>query len=177
MLRAAHVYSDDYQLVLAGAPGIEDNYYNKFVGEYKVGFVKNDTFALLMNSTAALVTSGTATLETALFRVPEVVCYETPLPSIIGYLRKKVIKVPYISLVNLIANEEIVPELVANTFTEDNLRASLASILPGGGAREKMLLGYERMADALGHNDAPDEAARIMLSLIRKKEPSQLVTD
>lgn len=170
MLSAAGENSRDYQLVLAGAPGIDRRYYDDFISDYPVRIVENETFALLMNSTAALVTSGTATLETALFRVPQVVCYETPLPAFIGYMRKKVIKVPYISLVNLIANEEVVPELVANTFTKENLRANLRSILPGGDGREKMLSGYERMANILGHNNAPDEAARIMLSLLRKEE-------
>ena len=169
MLSAADENSRDYQLVLAGAPGIDRRYYDDFIGDHPVRIVENETFALLMNSTAALVTSGTATLETALFRVPQVVCYETPLPAFIGYMRKKVIKVPYISLVNLIANEEVVPELVANTFTKENLRANLRSILPGGDGREKMLSGYERMANILGHNNAPDEAARIMLSLLRKE--------
>ena len=169
MLSAADENSHDYQLVLAGAPGIDRRYYDDFISDYPVRIVENETFALLMNSTAALVTSGTATLETALFRVPQVVCYETPLPTFIGYMRKKVIKVPYISLVNLIANEEVVPELVANTFTKENLRANLRSILPGGDGREKMLSGYERMANILGHNNAPDEAARIMLSLLRKE--------
>ena len=169
MLNAADENSRDYQLVLAGAPGIDRRYYDDFISDYPVRIVENETFALLMNSTAALVTSGTATLETALFRVPQVVCYETPLPAFIGYMRKKVIKVPYISLVNLIANEEVVPELVANTFTKENLRANLRSILPGGDGREKMLSGYERMANILGHNNAPDEAARIMLSLLRKE--------
>ena len=170
MLRAADEFSHDYQLVLAGAPGIDHDYYDTFTRDYPVRIVDNETFALLMNTSAALVTSGTATLETALFRVPQVVCYETPLPAFIGYMRKKVIKVPYISLVNLIANEEVVPELVANTFTKENLRANLRSILPGGDGREKMLSGYERMANILGHNNAPDEAARIMLSLLRKEE-------
>ena len=170
MLSAADENSRDYQLVLAGAPCIDRRYYDDFISDYPVRIVENETFALLMNSTAALVTSGTATLETALFRVPQVVCYETPLPAFIGYMRKKVIKVPYISLVNLIANEEVVPELVANTFTKENLRANLRSILPGGDGREKMLSGYERMANILGHNNAPDEAARIMLSLLRKEE-------
>lgn len=169
MLSVADENSRDYQLVLAGAPGIDRRYYDDFISDHPVRIVENETFALLMNSTAALVTSGTATLETALFRVPQVVCYETPLPAFIGYMRKKVIKVPYISLVNLIANEEVVPELVANTFTKENLRANLCSILPGGDGREKMLSGYERMANILGHNNAPDEAARIMLSLLRKE--------
>jgi len=167
MLRAADEFSHDYQLVLAGAPGIDHDYYDTFTRDYPVRIVDNETFALLMHASAALVTSGTATLETALFRVPQVVCYETPLPTFIGYMRKKVIKVPYISLVNLIANAEVVPELVADTFSEANLREHLRAILPGGAGRQTMLDGYERMAQVLGHNNAPDEAARIMLSLLK----------
>lgn len=167
MLRAADEFSHDYQLVLAGAPGIDHNYYDTFTRDYPVRIVDNETFALLTHTSAALVTSGTATLETALFRVPQVVCYETPLPTFIGYMRKKVIKVPYISLVNLIANAEVVPELVADTFSEANLREHLRTILPGGAGRQTMLDGYERMAQVLGHNNAPDEAARIMLSLLK----------
>jgi lipid-A-disaccharide synthase len=167
MLRAADEFSHDYQLVLAGAPGIDHDYYDTFTRDYPVRIVDNETFALLMHTSAALVTSGTATLETALFRVPQVVCYETPLPTFIGYMRKKVIKVPYISLVNLIANAEVVPELVADTFSEANLREHLRAILPGGAGRQTMLDGYERMAQVLGHNNAPDEAARIMLSLLK----------
>ena len=167
MLRAADEFSHDYQLVLAGAPGIDRDYYDTFTRDYPVRMVDNETFALLMNTSAALVTSGTATLETALFRVPQVVCYETPLPMFIGYMRKKVIKVPYISLVNLIANAEVVPELVADSFSEANLREHLRAILPGGAGRQTMLDGYEHMAQVLGHNNAPDEAARIMLSLLK----------
>lgn len=168
MLKVACEHSHDYQLALAGAPGIDRDYYDRFVCDCHVKFVNNDTFALLMHADAALVTSGTATLETALFHVPQVVCYETPLHKIIGWLRKKVIKVPYVSLVNLIAGREVVPELVADSFTEDNLRARLQSILPGGDARETMLSGYEYVENVLGQNNAPEETARIMLSLLRK---------
>ena len=168
MLEASARFKD-YQVVLACAPSVDDAYYDRVLQGAEVSRVRGLTYELLSHSALALVTSGTATLETALFGVPQVVCYETPLPAFIGYMRKKVIKVPYISLVNLIANEEVVPELVANTFTKENLRANLRSILPGGDGREKMLSGYERMANILGHNNAPDEAARIMLSLLRKE--------
>lgn len=167
MLKVASEHSRDYQLVLAGAPGIGSEYYAPFVRDYPVSVIDNDTFALLMHADAALVTSGTATLETALFHVPQVVCYETPMHKIAGWLRKKLIKAPYVSLVNLIAGKEVVPELVAEQFTEDNLRAHLGSILPGGDAREKMLHGYEDMENALGYDNAPRETARIMLSLLR----------
>ena len=85
--------------------------------------VFDQTYRLLQHSSAALVTSGTATLETALFRVPQVVCYHTPLGKVISFLKKKILKVKFISLVNLVAGKEIVRELVADTMTVENMRA------------------------------------------------------
>lgn len=155
----------DYQLVVAGAPGVDDDYYAKFLSannSITVHLVKKQTYALLSHAHAALVTSGTATLETALFRVPQVVCYETPLPLFIGYMRKKVLSVKYISLVNLVANREVVTELVADTFTPQNIHNELARILDGPD-RQRMLDGYEEVAHILGDKQAPDEAARLMV--------------
>ena len=158
----------DCEPVLAGAPGIDDEYYERFLKDSPVKMVKAQTYALLSHARAALVTSGTATLETALFRVPQVVCYETPLPRLIGYLRKKVLSVKFISLVNLIADREVVRELVADSFTLDNIRRELASILDGP-ARQQMLNGYEEVARRLGDKRAPDEAARIICRLIAQE--------
>ena len=129
--------------------------------------IDNDTFALLMHADAALVTSGTATLETALFHVPQVVCYETPIPKVISFLRRHILKVRYISLVNLIAGCEVVPELVADTFSVGNIRAELGKILPGGSGRQAMLDGYAEVGRRLGKAGAPDNAARIMVGLLR----------
>lgn len=160
-----------YQLVLAGAPAIDDDYYAPFLApssSAQVHLVKNQTYALLSHAHAALVTSGTATLETALFRVPQVVCYETPLPRFIGYMRKKVLKVKYISLVNLIADREVVPELVADTFTPSLIRQELSRILEGT-ARRQMLEGYDDVARILGNMNAPDETARIISKLLSSK--------
>ena len=131
MIEAIKGYGKDYQIVIAGAPGIEKSYYSQFIGEAPVEIVFNQTYPLLSKAHAALVTSGTATLETALFGVPQVVCYETPLPRIIGWLRKKILKVKYISLVNLIADREVVTELVADTFSVANIRRELERILDG----------------------------------------------
>ena len=97
---------EDYQMVLAGAPSIEDSYYEKFLKSTPVKMVRNKTYPLLSHSTAALVTSGTATLETALFEVPQVVCYETPLPHLVRLAFKHVMSCKYISLVNLIATRK-----------------------------------------------------------------------
>jgi len=171
MMKAAESYASDYDIVLAGAPSIEDDYYAKFIDGHHVTLVKNQTYDVLSKAHAALVTSGTATLETALFGVPQVVCYETPLPRLIGYLRKKVLKVKYISLVNLIADREVVRELVADTFKLENIQHELAAILDGA-ARSEMLKGYEEVWQRLGKEKAPDNAARIIISLLtQKREP------
>lgn len=155
-----------YQFVLAGAPAIEDDYYRKFIGDSRLTIVHNDTFALLAHATAALVTSGTATLETALFNVPQVVCYATPVAHFWGFLKRHFLKVKYISLVNLIADKEVVPELVADTFTDQRLMDELRLILPGGKGREAMLEGYGGMRKAIGKPDAPGNAAKIMVELL-----------
>ena len=165
MIQAAKRFEKDYELVLAGAPSIDDAYYGQFLEGTNVRLVKNQTYALLAEAHAALVTSGTATLETALFRVPQVVCYETPLPRLIGWLRKKVLKVKYISLVNLIANREVVRELVADTFTLENISHELEVILSGP-ERDRMLQGYEEVWARLGKENAPRNAAKIMTSLL-----------
>ena len=159
---------EDYQMVLAGAPSIEDEYYDKFLEGTPVRVVKNKTYQLLSHTTAALVTSGTATLETALFNVPQVVCYETPLPKLIRFAFNHVLKVDYISLVNLVANKEVVPEMLADKFTIDGIANELYKIMPRQPARERMLAGYQEVLRELGSKVAPDEAASIMVDLLRK---------
>ena len=158
---------EDYQMVLAGAPSIEDEYYDKFLEGSPVRVVKNKTYQLLSHTTAALVTSGTATLETALFNVPQVVCYETPLPKLIRFAFNHVLKVDYISLVNLVANKEVVPEMFADKFTIDGIANELYKIMPGQPARERMLAEYQEVLRELGSKVAPDEAASIMVDLLR----------
>ena len=162
---------EGYQLVVAGAPSIEDEYYNQFIAGTEVKFVRNDTYALLAQATAALVTSGTATLETALFDVPQVVCYETPLPKLFGFLRKHLLKVKYVSLVNLIADKEVVPELVADKFSVANIREELTRILPDttNGSREKMLEGYGQVRQLLGNEKAPENTAQLIYALLHKE--------
>lgn len=159
---------EDYQMVLAGAPSIEDEYYDKFLEGTPVRVVKNKTYQLLSHTTAALVTSGTATLETALFNVPQVVCYETPLPKLIRFAFNHVLKVDYISLVNLVANKEVVPEMFADKFTIDGIANELYKIMPGQPARERMLAEYQEVLRVLGSKVAPDEAASVMVDLLRK---------
>ncbi len=166
MIAATSHLASQYDIILAGAPGIERSYYDNFLQGTSVKLVENQTYALLAKATAALVTSGTATLETCMFRVPQVVCYETPIPKVIAFLRKHLIKVKYISLVNLIADKEIVPELVADTFSVENIRTHLETILPEGTARQQMLDGYEEVHRRLGNSHAPDVAAQQIIEIL-----------
>ena len=168
MLQAASAFND-YELVVAGAPSIEPSFYEPFLRGYNVRMVHNQTFQLLSQATAALVTSGTATLETALFRVPQVVCYKMPLPRLSRFAFNHIIKCRYISLVNLIADREVVPELLADRFSVKNIHDHLAAILPGGAGRAPMLSGYDDVSRALGDLRAPDNAASIMVGLLREK--------
>ena len=169
MIEATKHLAGQYDIVLAGAPSIDPAYYQQFIAGTAVRLVVNETYPLLAKATAALVTSGTATLETCMFRVPQVVCYETPLPRLIGFLKRHFIKVKYVSLVNLIANREVVRELVAETFSVANIRRELETILPGGAERERMLSDYDEVHRLLGNSQAPDEAARIMIEKLKVK--------
>ena len=165
MAEAAEPYRKDFQLVLAAAPGLEDEFYEEFAKGLEISIVRDQTYRLLQHSTAALVTSGTATLETALLRVPQVVCYYMKAGRLASFARRLFLKIPFISLVNLIAGEEVVPELVAEQMTPKNVRQHLASILPGSPAREAQLQGYERMAAILGEPGAPVRAAKQIVCL------------
>lgn len=167
MIDAASCFKD-YQLVLAGAPGIPCEYYREFIKDRVVALVQDDTYALLSNSRAAVVTSGTATLETALFGVPQVVCYKTPLPHFIAFCRRHVLKVKYISLVNLIADAEVVRELVADTFSVQNIANELQQLLPDGDSRQQMLNGYGEVVKRIGADSPSVSAAHIMFELAKK---------
>lgn len=160
---------EDFQMVLAGAPSIEDKYYEQFVKGTPVKMVRNKTYQLLSHSTAALVTSGTATLETALFNVPQVVCYETPLPRLVRFAFDHIMSCKYISLVNLIADKEVVQEMFADRFKVDAIADQLYQLLPGKEGRERMLAEYQVVCERLGNQMAPDEAATIMHGLLVKR--------
>lgn len=167
MIRAASAFPD-YQLVLAAAPGISPEYYAEFVKGTNLQVIFGRTYRLLQQADVALVTSGTATLETALFCVPQVVCYHTPVGKLVSFLRKHILKVKFISLVNLIAGREVVRELVADTMTVENMRNELKRLLFQEDYRRKMLDGYEEMARLLGPAGAPRHAAREMVKLLKK---------
>ena len=153
--------------MIAGAPGIEKEFYEPFLaGGAKIIF--GETYRLLAHSHAALVTSGTATLETALFRVPQVVCYSTPVPWLISKLKPYFLKVKYISLVNLIADDEVVRELVAADMKVENIVAELGKLLPATSPeRVAMLAGYDRIIDILGEPGASRHAAEMMVRLLK----------
>lgn len=167
MIRAASSFGG-YQLVLAGAPGIDADYYRAYIGDADVKVIFGQTYELLSHADAALVTSGTATLETALFRVPQVVCYHTPIGRVIAFLKRHILKVKYISLVNLIAGREVVRELVADTMTVAQIKTELGRILNDEGWRREMLAGYDEVSKRLGEPGAPAKAARLIRSLLVK---------
>lgn len=156
-----------YQFVIAGAPGIAPEFYSHYLTD-GAKIVFGETYRLLRYSEAALVTSGTATLETALFRVPQVVCYYTAAGKLVSFLRRHILKVKYISLVNLVSGSEVVTELVADGMTVDNIRRELSAIIEGGSRRMQMLSGYDRMIQILGTPGASERAAKLMVKYLKK---------
>lgn len=167
MLKAASAFPN-YQLVLAGAPSIAPEYYRQFMGQAQVTILFGQTYRLLQQAEAALVTSGTATLEAALFRVPQAVCYHTKFAWLFAFLRRIVLKVKFVSLVNLIANREVVKELIIEKMTVENMRTELKEILLNKEYRQQMLDGYQYMAQCLGPAGAPRHAACEMVKMLKK---------
>jgi lipid-A-disaccharide synthase len=164
MLQMAKLYTD-YQFVIAGAPGLDVGFYHPFLTNENVKFVPNRTYELLSISYAAIVTSGTATLETALFKVPEIVCYKT---SWLSYqIGKRLVKLEYISLVNLIMNREVVKELIQSEFTAANLEVELENILDID-RRVDMFMDYYELETLLGGKGASMQTAS---HIYTKKRP------
>ncbi|HJU46022.1 MAG TPA: lipid-A-disaccharide synthase [Chitinophagaceae bacterium] len=154
-----------YQFIVAKAPGLDESFYDALLEDYSnVSYVTNRTYDLLLQAKAALVTSGTATLETALFGVPEVVCYKG---SNISYqIAKRVIKIKYISLVNLIMNKEIVKELIQDEMNTQNLIAELNKLLNDTAKREQLQKDYADLKDLLSKGgNASANAARSIVGL------------
>ena len=161
-----------FQWVIAGAPGISREMYDEYgIQDYtSVTIVSEETYALLTHSYAAMVTSGTATLETALFRVPQVVCYYMKLGKVVSWLRGLILKVKHISLVNLVADFTVVRELVADEMSERELRGELDQLLLDDFYRNRMFKEYDEMViGPLGEPGASEHAAAKMLELLRKK--------
>lgn len=169
MLQAMKEYPQ-YQPVIAGAPGIDKDFYAPYLAD-GARILYGSTYRLLKHSHAALVTSGTATLETALFRVPQVVCYATPMAKLYSWLKKHFLKVKFVSLVNLIAGSEVVRELVAADMTLDNVKSEIAKLLPEDSPRRlTMLEEYDRVIGILGEAGASERAADIMVRLLQSKK-------
>ena len=158
MLDAAGHFKD-YQLVIAGAPGIDPIYYKKFIGNHSVHIIFEQTYRLLQQSTAALVTSGTATLETALFQIPQTVCYKTPMKYVVSFVWNHFFKVKYISLVNLIADKTVVKELFGKYFSKENIQEELGKLLHNESYRKEMSEGYQEVIKRLGEPRASLNAA------------------
>lgn len=169
MIKAAQFFPE-YQLVIAGAPSIPASIYAPFVETCGAKIVYGQTYELLSHATAALVTSGTATLETALFGVPQVVCYDMPLPTLMSFLRKYLLKVEFISLVNLVCGKEAVKELVANDMRVPLLEKELASILPGGDKRQQVIDDYQLMSEKLGGPGASEKTATSMIRCLQNRK-------
>ena len=167
MIEAAKTFHD-YQLVIAGAPGISPDRYAPYLQDRSVKVVWGKTYRLLQQSRVALVTSGTATLETALLRVPQVVCYRLGGGKLFYKTFEKILKVPYVSLVNLIADSPVVCELLGYRATPENLRRELTSLFEET-TRKKMLAGYDLVAERLGAPGAPKNAARSMVADLRTR--------
>ncbi|HIX04139.1 MAG TPA: lipid-A-disaccharide synthase [Candidatus Odoribacter faecigallinarum] len=160
-------YFPEYQFVIAGAPSMAAEDYAPYVKDVPVHIVYGETYRLVSQAKAALVTSGTATLETALLRTPQVVCYNGEAPRLSYFLFKTVVKVKYISLVNLIYGGEAVKELMMQYLTEDNLRRELSRILTDASAREKMLNAYDEIIRRLGAPGASARFAGMMVEALR----------
>ena len=155
----------DYQFVIAGAPSQEYEFYENFLNDENVKFIANKTYDLLSHSHAALVTSGTATLETALFNVPEVVCYKG---SWVSYqIAKRILTLKYISLVNLIMDKEVVKELIQEELTTKNLIIELNKILNTDG-RAKLLKEYAQLKQNLGGEGASKKTAALIINSLMK---------
>lgn len=166
-----------WQIRIAVAPAMPCELYTGIVQRAgmparSVQLVEGKTYDLLHHATAALVTSGTATLETALFRVPQVVCYFMRCGWLVSRIRPYFLQVPFISLVNLIVGREVVPELVAGDMTATEVRRRLLHILPGAPGRAAMLQGYDELAAKLGQPGAPRRAAAEIVQLLRAKHSS-----
>lgn len=154
-----------YQFVIAGVPSVGKDLYKKLIGSTDVTFIEGQTYDLLQNASAALVTSGTATLETALFHVPEVVCYKANRLSYL--IAKKLIRVKYISLVNLVMDKQVVAELIQDDLTEENLVNQLNQLLTNGKVQSQLLDDYMELQSRLGDAGASEMAANVVVDSLR----------
>lgn len=166
IMLAVQPHFPDYQFVIAGVKNLPASLYEQYLAGEKAKIVYEATYDLLTTADAALVTSGTATLETALLNIPEVVCYKT---SSLSYaIAKRLIRVRFISLVNLIMDKEVVRELIQDELNENLIREELKAILPGGAKREIQLGDYAELQQKVGKEGASERAGRLMVSYLTK---------
>jgi lipid-A-disaccharide synthase len=165
MLEASKSFPD-YRFVIAGAPGQNPSFYEPFLQSSDVAIVYNQTYSVLGSAKAALVTSGTATLETALFNVPEIICYKGSKLSF--WIGKQLVKVKYISLVNLIMDRLVVKELIQDDFTVENLKKELTSLLNDENYTARMQEDYKLLREKLGGKGASARAAGIVYAFVSK---------
>jgi len=158
----------DYQVVVAGAPGVDLELYTRVLGAREVSVVFGQTYELLQHASAAVVNSGTATLETALIGTPEVVVYHIPMGRLGYFVKENVVKVKFVSLVNIVAEKLVVKELLAHHFTVENIVAELSNILQNPAYKEKMIEDYSEMRKRLGEPGTAKRAARIMVDSLQK---------
>lgn len=154
----------DYQFVVAGAPNFSLDYYQQFFNDHRLPVVFDSTYELLSNAKAAIVASGTATLETALLKVPQVVVYKANALSI--WLARKLVKINYISLVNLIMDELVIREFIQEDCNEEMLTKELNKLLADGDYREQMLRKYERLKEVMGEIGASQRTAKLILKYL-----------
>ena len=168
MIRMQELFPD-YQFIVSTVSWIPRSFYDKLIGKQQIATVLSQTYPLLYNATAALVTSGTATLETALFKVPQVVCYRGNWISY--FIAKHLIKgIQYISLVNLISDAPVVTELIQADFNDQRTANELDALLHDPATQQRISQGYENMIQKLGHSGASDRAADVVLNLINKSD-------
>lgn len=166
MLEVAAAYPD-YQPVIAGAPGLEPEYYKQYIGNHPAKIIFGKTYDLLQHSRAALVTSGTATLETSLFRVPQVVCYYVVAGPLASFIFRNFFHTKYISLVNLIAGREVVQELFGARFSYQQIHDELGKILHDTAYRQQMLDGYDEIIQMLGKPGASQRTAELIYQSLK----------
>lgn len=170
MLDAADSFTE-YNIVIAAAPNIERSIYDNIIGLHQVVLVEGQTYELLQNSVASIVASGTATLETALFGIPQVVCYKMGFGRILEMFRSFILKVPFFSLVNLVAEKEIVKELFQSQVTPSEIKKELLSIIDNGEYRQAMIDGYNEIRQKLATPNSPSEmAAKNVVNFARQSK-------
>lgn len=160
----------EFDIILAAAPAIEDSFYDKFIERKNVRIEKDRTYAVLEKAAAALVTSGTATLETALFKVPQVVCYRLPFDFLARLFSRFVLKIKFVSLVNLIAGSQVVPERLGADMNAEDIRRHLLPLLSETEERQRQMDGYARIIKELGPAGASQKTAAAIIKHLQREK-------